>query len=145
MYLKSLILLQSSSVVSERFGDELRAWCTDSGISSSSSIATVSSDKLSLRTGSAAAASSRRHAANDDDDYQTVNCQPSLRQRRQSSAAHTDSSVAFEFPPPAGLTIFSTWFHHVVVLLMSLSLKHLFFQYLEPNCGKRKGNSWLCS
>ena len=44
----------------------------DSGISSSSSVATVTSDKLLLRTGSAAAAGSRQRIVDDGNDDETL-------------------------------------------------------------------------
>lgn len=58
-------------MVDKHSGDSSGSWCADSGIGSSSSIATVSSEKLSPRIDSAAAAAgSRQHAADDNgDDY----------------------------------------------------------------------------
>ena len=50
-------------MVDERSGD--MSGSVDSGISSSSSIATVTSDKLSLKTSSDAAVDSQRHADGD--------------------------------------------------------------------------------
>jgi len=97
-------------MIDERSGDVSGAWCADSGISSSSSIATVSSDKLSLSTGSAAAAGSRRRTVDDgdDDDNDITGCRSTVRHWRRSSAADTDSPVATVHPPPAGLTICTT-------------------------------------